>query len=92
MKMSAEDRALLLLSKISLKDLAEVNSNEYRRWQNIKRGRARFGINEAETLAEIFPQYAYWILTGIVDVEAGHISPEIEEVSEQLKSTGTDTE
>ncbi len=78
MKKTAEDRALLLLNKISLKNLAEVNSTAYRRWQNIKRGRARFGINEAEMLAEIFPQYAYWILTGRVDVEAGHISPKME--------------
>ncbi|WP_370232723.1 hypothetical protein [Neptunomonas phycophila] len=90
--MSATDRALLLLGMIEMHKLATPRSKEYERWQNIKRGRARFGINEAETLAEIFPQYAYWILTGRVDVEAGHISPEIEEVSEQIKSTGTDTE
>lgn len=76
---SALDRAMLLLEKTSLKDLAVPNSKEYIRWQNIKRGKARLGIEEAEILAKKYPKYALWLLTGEVATE-GQTSPEIEEI------------
>jgi len=83
----ALDRALLLLEKTSLKDLAVPNSKEYVRWQNIKRGKARLGIDEAEALSKIYPQYALWLLTGSVAPEAGQTSPELDEV--QRSGSGT---
>ncbi|SEB17844.1 DNA-binding protein [Marinobacterium iners] len=76
----ALDRALLLLERTSLKDLAVPNSKEYVRWQNIKRGKARLGIDEAEALSKIYPQYALWLLTGNVAPEAGQISPKLDQV------------
>ncbi|HIE0677131.1 TPA: DNA-binding protein, partial [Pseudomonas aeruginosa] len=55
------NRALQLLDQTSLKELAEVNSKDYVRWQSIKRGRARIGAEELEQLGKIYPQYRWWL-------------------------------
>lgn len=65
------DRALQLLELTSLKDLAEVNSKEYVRWQSIKRGRARFAVDKLEQLADRYPQFRWWLITGEVMPELG---------------------
>jgi hypothetical protein len=70
-----------LLKQASLRDLATPNSKEYVRWQNIKRGKARLGIEEAEALAQLYPQYALWLITGKISPEIGQTSPELDEIS-----------
>ncbi|MGZ2916148.1 DNA-binding protein, partial [Pseudomonas aeruginosa] len=65
------NRALQLLDQTSLKELAEVNSKDYVRWQSIKRGRARIGAEELEQLGTIYPQYRWWLMTGEVMPEIG---------------------
>ncbi|MFR0693594.1 hypothetical protein ACLUTX_29660 [Enterobacterales bacterium AE_CKDN230030158-1A_HGKHYDSX7] len=69
------DRALQLLELTSLKDLAEVNSKEYVRWQSIKRGKARFAVGELEQLAEFYPQFRWWLITGETLPEIGQTKP-----------------
>lgn len=78
------DRALLLLGSISLKDLAEVNSKEYVRWQSIKRGRARISADELETLGRLKPSYRWWLMTGEVMPECGQTSPDYDEANSKL--------
>lgn len=92
MEKTAADRAKLLLEEIKLQDLAVVNSKEYVRWQNIKRGKARLGINDAEELAKKFPEYALWLITGNTIPEAGQISPDLKETVSEYGRTGTDTD
>ncbi len=84
---TATDRALLLLSRINMAELAEPRTKEYDRWQNIKRGRARFGIEEAGILASKYPQYSMWLLTGKTDIDGGQTSPDLEEI--QRSESGT---
>ncbi len=81
---SAEDRATLLMERASLKDLAEPGSNEYVRWQNIKRGRARMGVTEAGQLAKLYPNYALWMISGEIAPEIGQTSPEYDEAHKNL--------
>lgn len=75
MAQSMADRAMQLLELTSLKDLAEVNSKEYVRWQSIKRGRARLAVDELEQLAAHYPQYRWWLITGETLPELEQISP-----------------
>ena len=79
------DRALLLLGKLSLSDLAVTNSKEYVRWQNIKRGSARIAATEIEELGRIFPNYRYWLISGEVMPESGQTSPSYDEANEKLE-------
>ncbi|MDL5600242.1 hypothetical protein QS468_46545 [Bacillus subtilis] len=69
------DRVLHLLNLTSLKDLAEVNSKEYVRWQSIKRGNARLRADDLEKLSRFYPQFRWWLLTGEVLPEAGQTRP-----------------
>ncbi|WP_263141106.1 DNA-binding protein [Pseudomonas sp. RIT-PI-AD] len=78
------DRAHQLLNATSLKELAEVNSKDYVRWQSIKRGRARIGAEEVEHLGRMYPQYRWWLMTGEVMPDKGQVSPEYEEADRNL--------
>ncbi len=42
------------------------------------------GADILAALAVKYPQYMIWILTGTTDAKAGHISPEIEDVTQKL--------
>jgi hypothetical protein len=78
------DRVLKLLAATSLKDLAEVNSKEYVRWQSIKRGKARISAEEIEQLGKVYPNYRWWLLTGEVMPDKGQTSPEYDEANRNL--------
>ncbi|NWD68217.1 DNA-binding protein [Pseudomonas gingeri] len=67
--MDITERAALLLAKASLGALAEAGAVPYVRWQNVKRGRARMGIEEIEILGKVFPAYRWWLLTGTREPE-----------------------
>ncbi|MBA1233315.1 DNA-binding protein [Pseudomonas stutzeri] len=82
------DRALKLLEATSLKDLAEVNSKEYVRWQSIKRGKARMSAEEIEQLGLLYPSYRWWLMTGEVMPDKGQTSPDYDEANRNL--TGQD--
>lgn len=78
------DRALKLLEMTSLKDLAEVNSKEYVRWQTIRRGKARITAEEIEQLGKLYPSYRWWLMTGEVMPDKGQTSPEYDEANRNL--------
>lgn len=80
------DRALQLLNATSLKELADVNSKDYLRWQNIKRGRARLGADEVELLGQAYPQYRWWLMTGEVMPDKGQVSPDYDEANRNLSN------
>ncbi|NWC86962.1 DNA-binding protein [Pseudomonas reactans] len=62
--MDIAERAALLLGRAQLSDLAGAGDVPYVRWQNVKRGRARMGLEEIEILGRVFPSYRWWLLTG----------------------------
>lgn len=80
------DRALQLLNQTSLKELAEVNSKDYVRWQSIKRGKARLGAEELEMLGAKYPQYRWWLMTGEVMADKGQVSPGYEKADSNLSN------
>ena len=56
------------------------------RLRNIERGTIRAGDDILDPIAENWPEYAYWLMTGKTDEEHGHISPDIERL--RRDSTG----
>lgn len=58
----------------------ETGIDRYR-WQNIKSGKARLSDAEIEAVAKLFPQYAYWLMTGEILPMAGQVSPDYEELA-----------
>ncbi|MEO5328386.1 MAG: hypothetical protein H7829_09085, partial [Magnetococcus sp. THC-1_WYH] len=51
------------------------------------------GVTEAfiSAICKNWPQFAYWLVTGMTDEEHGHISPEIEKMRRDSKRAGSDT-
>lgn len=80
------DRALLLLNMAKLQDLARPGTAEYVRWQNVKRQSAKVRTEEIEALANLFPGYRWWLMTGEVMPDKGQTSPEYDEANRNLTS------
>lgn len=54
------------------------------RWGNVRNGKARLTDAEIEAVAQLFPQYALWLITGEIAPECGQTSPEYDEANRNL--------
>lgn len=84
MTTTVEDRAILLLSFVSESldskhgfwtDLGKASGIETARWRKIFNRRQRITSDMLESLAKIYPQFAFWLVTGITDAVNGHVAP-----------------
>jgi len=51
---------------------------------NTETGRREPKSGLVQAVCRAFPQYAYWLMTGLTDEKAGHISPDIETSRQNL--------
>lgn len=58
------------------------------RWKGIRTGKVRASTEEVDHCVALWPEYAYWLVTGMTQPQAGNISPEIEEARKQLAKAG----
>jgi len=56
-------------------------------WANVENGLQKANEEHIKAIVEKWPEYAYWLTTGLTLPEAGQISPDIEETRKKL-STG----
>lgn len=84
--MSITDRSLALIEISNLSELTRAGETNYDRWVSIKRGKARVGADEVETLGKVYPQYRWWLSTGEVMPEIGQTSPDYDEANSKLPS------
>lgn len=71
-----KERALLLIKTVGPKELSALGGKNYDRWKNISKGKIRISTEELAVLAELFPQYALWLISGRVEIKNGHLSPD----------------
>lgn len=81
-------KALIDQAGIAPTEMERMTGIDRMRWSNIKRRHVRAGAPEIEAAGKLWPQYAYWLITGLTQAEAGHISPEIEESRKKLGTGG----
>ena len=81
---AVRDRALQLIKQIGPKQLSELGGKNHDRWKNISRGAIRISTVEVGVLAEAYPEYALWLISGRVEPENGHRSPDYDEASRNL--------
>lgn len=81
------DRFLILLrmEDVRLPWLEERTGIDRKRWANVKAGNAKLLASEIQAVAIVWPQYAYWLTTGLELPEAGQISPLTKKAAELLK-------
>jgi hypothetical protein len=68
-----------------LKHMEDMTGIKADSWKNACRGQQRFTQEMIEKMAEVWPQYAYWLVTGRTDEGNGHTSPILERIARDLK-------
>lgn len=77
--MSIKERALALIEikGASPRQLEELTGIDRYRWQNLKNKEPQKATEEhLEALAKLWPEYAYWLITGKTLPAVGQIAPE----------------
>lgn len=57
-------------------------------WNNVFHGKQKANQEHIEALGKAFPQYAYWLVTGLTDEVHGHTSPVLERIQRDLRKAG----
>lgn len=70
------------------KHFEELTGINAQKWQNLGQGKQRANDEMIESIGKVFPQYAYWLVTGKTDEAHGHISPILERIREDLQQVG----
>jgi hypothetical protein len=65
--------------------LEEATGINARSWGHVYNRRTTTGIEHLEAIVKMFPEYAYWIVTGKTIPEAGQTSPDLEQLEELKK-------
>ena len=76
-------KVLIQFENVKLPWLAEQTGIGKKRWANVKSEHLEMRAAEVEALAQIWPEYAYWITTGKELPESGQISP----ITKAIEST-----
>jgi len=86
-----KERVITVIKAKGLKNpqLEELTGIGRYTWQNLRNKPGReIKEEEAEAIAELYPEYAMWLISGKVIPEAGQTSPEYEEANKNLKEQG----
>lgn len=80
-----DERIRTLIDKAGLDALAKNTDITGTRWRTVRYDkRTRISTNEVQELVKLFPNYALWLTTGQIAVEAGQTSPAYDEANEKL--------
>lgn len=71
----AQDGSVPLAGHGFWERLAERTSVMSRRWRKVYAREQRVTSDMLQTLAQLFPSYAFWLATGITDATNGHVAP-----------------
>lgn len=55
--------------------LAEITGTPSQRWRSVFARRQKPTLSMIERLAQIWPHYGFWLVTGITDATNGHVAP-----------------
>jgi len=74
------ERLLEIINKSGLKneDLESKTGISKGKWANLRTKKQRANEDHIESICQLFPKFAYWIVTGKELPEAGQLSPEHE--------------
>jgi hypothetical protein len=76
---------LLKLENLTRDQLTDLTGAKKDRWPNVLKGKAKPYVEDLEGLYRVWPEYAYWLATGMELPEAGQISPLTKKATELLK-------
>lgn len=77
---------------LSRQKFAELIGTTERKMQNVEQELQRVQDDLIERIIKKFPQYAYWLVTGLTIPSAGQTSPDATEDEQQKKEVGNQTD
>ena len=82
------DRSVLLtqLENIKMPWLQEQTGISSSRWNKVKTAQNEMRASDIEALNKVWPEYDYWLSTGLEIPEAGQISPMTKKVTRLMNS------
>lgn len=88
--MDIRERLLTLIEVTNKKpkELEQLTGIDRMSWSNLKRRMIRVHGEHIEAAATLWPEYAYWLVTGKTQPEVGNISPELDELRKNLARAG----
>ncbi|WP_221801660.1 hypothetical protein [Oceanobacter mangrovi] len=66
---------LLDLEKVKMPWLEQKTGIKAGKWHKVRRRENEMKTSELEAIAQVWPEYAYWLTTGLELPAAGQISP-----------------
>ncbi|AEF99476.1 helix-turn-helix domain-containing protein [Methylomonas methanica] len=78
-------RVMLDLSRDEFAMKLGIKSNQL---ANIEQNKQKAPAWYIEAISNKWPDYVYWVATGLTIPEQGHISPELEETRQKLNEAG----
>ncbi len=81
---STQNRARTLIKQYGVDRIGKETAIPYSRWVSVTYKNVRMSTEELDELKRLFPQYAYWLITGEVIPEAGQTSPDYDSVDSKL--------
>lgn len=67
----------VLNGKNDWKKLEDLTGIKSVKWRHFNAGVIKPSLEMVEKLCKEFPQYAFWLSTGLTDYDAGHLAPQI---------------
>jgi len=68
------------------KKLEELSGIDREKWYALRNGKRRANEDDIEAMANITPEYAFWLVSGRIAPESGQTSPEFDEANRNLTS------
>lgn len=63
------------------RDMEDFTGIPSKRWQNVCRGLQRPTSEMFEAIGQVWPRFAFWLVTGRTDEASGHTSPAAEQAT-----------
>lgn len=70
------------------KGLENATGIKAKKWSHMYNGRTQPSAEMIEAIGKLFPEYAYWLITGKTIPEHGQTSPDLEQLAELQRSIG----
>ncbi|MCP8467914.1 helix-turn-helix domain-containing protein [Pseudomonas sp. ZM23] len=71
---------------LSATELEKLTGIDRSNWYSLRNGRRRANEDDIAAIAEAFPEYAYWLVTGKLAPSIGQTSPDYDEADKKLQA------
>ncbi len=72
--------------KLTAKKLEELSGIDREKWYALRKGSRRANEDDINSIVNLYPGYALWLVSGNIAPECGQTSPEYDEANQNLSN------